>query len=106
MEIALVLIIIICIVFYETKLIGERSARQAELKDLWKKINKLEDEIFELKTKRKLKRKPKEDIKTSPRPTPEPFNPFGQTCLYACPTTDYNPDLGFGTTTSTSFNEE
>ena len=39
-------------------------------------------------------------------PQTEPFDIGKHVCVYACPTTDYNPDLGFGTTTSTSFNEE
>lgn len=37
-------------------------------------------------------------------PRTEPFDIGKHVCVYACPTTDYNPDLGFGT--STSFNKE
>lgn len=50
--------------------------------------------------------KPPFDIKTSPRPIPTPFDPFGQVCLYACPTTPFNPNITTITTDTINVKEE
>lgn len=48
--------------------------------------------------------KPPFTIKTSPRPTPAPFDPWGHVCLYACPPTPYDSNITASTTNT--LNEE